>query len=93
MTIDCGQCIDATFTELALRSTYVADHDGRNIIDFLDRLRVIYYESDVGGLSHKPYKTAVAVESLYNYTNLKPNKPHRFKEELKVKDKSNLAII
>ena len=51
------------------------------------------YESDDGRLSHKPYKIAVAVKSLHNYSNLSPNNPHGFKEELKIKYKATLAIV
>ena len=67
--------------------------DNGNIITFFDRLKVICYESNDGGFSHKPYKIAVAVKSLHNYTNLKPDNPHGFKEELKVKYNTTLAIV
>ena len=93
MTIICRQFDDATLTKLALRSTYAADCDNGNINNFLNRLRVICYESNDGGLSHKPYKIAVAVKSLHNCTNPKPDNPHGFKEELKVKYETILAIV
>ena len=93
MTINCRQCDDATLTKLALGSLYAVDRDNGNIIKFLDRLKLICYESDDSGLSHKLYKVAVAVKSLYNYTNMKPDDPHRFKEELKVKYNTTMAII
>ena len=76
MTIICGQCNNATVTKLALRSTYAADCDDGKIINFFDRLKVICYESNDGGLSHKPYKITVAVKSLHNYINPKPDDPH-----------------
>ena len=93
MTIICGQCDNATLTELALGSTYAADRNDRNMISFLNRLRVICYENDDGGLSHKPYKIAIAVKPLHNYTNLKPGNPHGLIEELKVKYEATLAIV
>ena len=79
-------------TKLTLITNYVANHNARNLINFLQRLNVICYESNDGGLSHKPYKIAIAVKSLDNYSNPKPNNPHGFKEELKIKFKTTLAI-
>ena len=35
----------------------------------------------------------VAVKSLNNFTNAKPNDPHRFKEELKIKYDTVLAVV
>ena len=80
IAIICWQCDNATLTKLALRVNYVTNHDNENLINFLHRLKVICYESDDGGLSHKPYKIAVAVKLLHNYTNPKPSNPHGFKE-------------
>ena len=93
MTIICGQYNDVTLTKLALRTTYAFDCDNGNIINILHRLKFICYEIIDRGLSHKPYKIAVAVKSLHNYTNLKPDNPHGFKEELKVKYNATLAIV
>ena len=92
-TIICGQCNDETMTKLALRTNYIANCNARNLINFLQRLNVICYESDDSGLSHKPYKIAVAVKLLHNYSNPEPNNPHRFKEDLKIKYKATLAIV
>ena len=69
------------------------DCDNRNIINFLNRLKVICYESNDGGLFHKPYKISFAVKSLHNYTNPKPDNPHEFKEELKFKYDATLSIV
>ena len=88
-----GQCNDTTMTKLALGENYASNCNAGNLVNFLQRLIVICYESDDGGLSHKPYKIAVAVKSLHNYSNLKPNNPHRFKEELKVKYEATLAVV
>ena len=93
MTIICGQCSNASLSELALEANYATNCDDGNIINFLHRLEVICYESNNGGLSHKPYKIAVTVKVLHNYTNLKPSDPRGFKEELKVKYKATLAVI
>ena len=39
MTIICGQCNNATLTELALGANYATDYDDGNIISFLHRLK------------------------------------------------------
>ena len=75
-------------TELFLGTNCAANYDAETLINFLERLKVICYGSHDGGLSHKQYKIAVAVKSLHNYSNLKPNDPRRFKEELKIKYKA-----
>ena len=93
ITIICGQYNGTTMTKLALGTKYAANCDAGNLINFLQRSKVICYESNDGSLSHKPYKITIAVESLHNYTNSKPNNPHRFKEELKIKYESTLAIV
>ena len=66
-------------TELVPGIKYAADRNTGIFIKFLWRLKFICYESDDGGLSHKPYKIAVAVKSLHNYSNPKLNDPHGFK--------------
>ena len=79
-------------TEQALGTNYAANCDAGNLINFLQRFNVICYESDDGGLSHNPYKISVAVKSLHNDSNPKPNNPNGFKE-LKIKYKATLAIV
>ena len=56
-------------------------------------LWTVCYGSDDGGLSFKPYKNVVVVKSLNNFSNEKPNDPHGFKEELKIKYNAILAVI
>ena len=51
------------------------------------------YGSEDGGLSFKPYKNVVVVKSLNNFTNVKPNNPHGFKEDLKIKYDAALAVV
>ena len=41
----------------------------------------------------KPYKNVVVVKSLNNFSNAKPNDPHRFKEELKIKYDAIIAVV
>ena len=48
-------------------------------------MRTVCFGSDDGGLSYGPYKQVVAVKSMNNYTNKKPNEPHGFKEQVKIK--------
>ena len=53
----------------------------------------VCYGSNGGGLSFKPYENAVVVKSLTNFSNAKPNDPHGFKEELKIKYNAMLAFV
>jgi len=41
----------------------------------------------------KPYKNVVVAKILNNFSNAKPNDPHRFKEELKIKCDAVLAVV
>ena len=93
ITIIYGQCNAATKTKIVLCTTYKADHDAGNLINFLTKLRTICYKSNDGGLSYKPYKMNVVVKSLHNFSNSKPNDPNAFKEELKIKSDAILAIV
>ena len=93
MTIIYGQYNDATLTKLVLKPTYAGDCDNGNIIKFLDRIKLICYESKGRGSSHKPYKIAFAVKLLHNCTKPKPDDPHRIKAEVKVKYNAPLAIV
>ena len=93
MTIIFGQCNDATRTEIALGANYNTDCENRELINFLARLQTVYYGSDDGGLSFKPYKNVVVVKSLNNFSNAKSNDPYGFKEELKIKFDAVLAVV
>ena len=93
ITVIFEQYDDATRTKIALRTTYAADRDAGNVINFHKRLRTVCYESNDGGLSHKPYKIVVAVKLLHNFSNSKPSNPNAFKEELKIKHDATLAIV
>ena len=85
MTIIYGQCDDATRTEIALGTNYETICIDRELINFLEIIQTVCYGSDDGGLSFKPYKNVVVVKSFNNFSNAKPNDPHGFKEELKIK--------
>ena len=93
MTIIFGQCNDATRTKTALGANYKTDCENRELINFLTRLQTVCYGSDNRGLSFKPYKNVVVVKSLNNFSNAKPNDPHKFKEELKIKFDAELAVV
>ena len=93
ITIIFGQCNDTTRTKIALRTTYAADRDAGNVINFHKRLRTVCYESDDGGLPQKLYKMVVAVKSLHNFSNSKTNDPHALKEELKIEFGVVSAIV
>ena len=85
ITIIFGQCNDATRTKIALSTNYKTNRDNGNLIKFFSRLQTVCYKSDDSGLSYKPYKMVVAVNSIHNFSNSNPNDPHTFKEELKIK--------
>ena len=93
MTIVFEQCDNETRAEIALGPNYNTNCEDGELINFLTRLQTVCYGSDDGGLSFKPYKNVVAVKSLDNFSNAKPNDPHRFKEEPKIKFDAVLAII
>ena len=56
-------------------------------------MQTVCYRSDDGGLSSKPYKNVVVGNSLNNFSNVKPNDPHGFKEELKINYNAVLAVV
>ena len=69
------------------------DCQAGNIINFLKQLCTACYGSDNGGLSFKPYKQVVSVKSLNNFSDAKPNDPHGFKEEIKIKFDAVKAVV
>ena len=93
MTIIYGQCNNTTRTKIALETNYKIIRTNAELIRFLRLVRKVCYGSNDGGLSLKPYKNVVAVKLLNNFTNAKPNDPHGFKEELKIKYDAVLAVI
>ena len=93
MTIIYRQYDDTTRTKIALGGTCKIDCEAGNIINFLKRLHTCCYRSDDGGLSVKLYKQVMSVKSLNNFSNMKPHIPHGFKEELKIKYNSVLAVV
>ena len=93
MTIIYGQCDDATRTKIALSTNYETICADAELINFLAILQTVCYRSDNRGLSFKPYKNVVVVNSLKNFSNAKPNDPHGFKEELKIKYDAVLAVV
>ena len=42
MTIICGQCNDAIITKLSVRTNYAANCNAGNLINNLQRLKVLY---------------------------------------------------
>ena len=85
MTIVYRQCDNALQTEIALDPNYKTNCKDGNLINFLTRLQTVCYGSNNRGLSFKSYNNVMAVKPLNNFTNLKPNDPHGFKEDLKIK--------
>ena len=92
ITILFGQCDEVTKTEITLRATYAADRQAGSLIAFIERLRTVYFGSDDGGLSYRPYKQVVAIKLMNNYNNNEPNDPHGFKEQVKIKYEATKAI-
>ena len=64
MTLVYGQNDNVMLTKLALGTAYRVDYNKGNLIKFLNRLKVICYKSNDGGLLHKPYKVVVAVNYI-----------------------------
>ena len=93
MNIIYGQCNNATRTEITLGTNYETICEDGELMNFLTILRTVCYGSDNLGFSFKPYKNVVVVNSLKNFSNAKPNNPHGFKEELKIKYDAVLAAV
>ena len=93
MTLVCRQFDEATLTRLALGTTYEANQEVGNLVNFFERLQYICYQNNDGGLSYNLYKGVIATKSLLNFTNRRPNDPHGYKEELKIKYSTTTAII
>ena len=93
MTIIYGQCNDATRTEIALGTNYKTVRADGELINFLAILQTVCYGSDNVDLSFKPYKNVAVVKSLNNFSNAKPNDPHGFKEELRIKYNAIFAVL
>ena len=93
MTLIYGQCNKATLTKLAFRNTYKADYNNGNLVSFFNQLRVVCYKSNDDGLSYKPYKIVVVIKPLHNFTNSTQEVPHGYKEEVKVKYDTRMAIV
>ena len=85
MTLFCRQCNATTLTKLVLSSAYEVDHKEGNLINFLEQLQLICSQNDDSGLSYTPYKGVIATKFLLNFTNPRPDDPHEYKEELKIK--------
>ena len=87
-----GQCDEATKTKISLGATYTADYQAWNLIEFINRLRIVCFGGDDDGLSYGPYKQVVAIKLMNNYTNNKSYDPHGFKEQIKIKYEATKAI-
>ena len=88
----CRQCDEATKTKIALGETYAADRQTGRLIEFLKRLRTVYFGGDDSSVSYAPYKQVVAVKLLNNFSNNKPHDTHEIKEKVKIKYNSVKAI-
>ena len=80
-------------TEISLSTNYKTVRADGELINFLTILQTVCYGSNNGGSSFKPHKYVVVVKSLNNFSNTKPNDPHRVKEELKIKYNAVLAVV
>ena len=85
MTIIYRQCNEATKTKISLGRTYNTDCQDGNLIEFIKQVRIVCFRSDNRGLSFGPYKQAVSVKLMNNYSNNKLHDPHGFKEVIKTK--------
>ena len=87
------QCDKETKIEIALGGNYNADCQAGNLIKFLNRLRIVCFISNNGGLSFGTFKYVVAVKLMNNYSNNKPHGPHGFKEKFKIKYNTIKAVV
>ena len=93
MTLVCRYCNETILTKLALRTTYEINRNDGNLVNFLDRLGFVCYQSNDSGLSYTPYKGIIEVKLSFNFTNPRPEDPHGYKEELKVKHSATTPIV
>ena len=88
-----GQCDEATQTKITLGVNYKEDRNVGRLLAFIERMRTVCFGGDDGGLSYRPYKQVVAINSLNTYTKKEPQDPHGHKEQVKIKYKTTKAIV
>ena len=78
------QCEEAALTMLALITSYEANRNASNLVNFLDWLWFVCYLNNDSDLSYTHYKwVSIVIKLLYNFVNPKPEDQHRYKEDLK----------
>ena len=92
ITIIFGQCDEATKAKIALRTNYATERQAGRLIMYLNPLRTACFGSNNGGFSYRPYKQAISVKFMNNYSNNKPLNPRDFKEKVKIKYNAVKAI-
>ena len=80
--------LKATRTKITFKMNYKMDCQAGNIINFLKQVHTVDK-----GLSFKPYKQIISVKLLNNFSNIKPNDPYGFKEEIKINYNAVLVVI
>ena len=85
MTIIYGQYDKAAKTKTTLGETYKVYCQDRNLIKFLKQVHTVCIGSDNRRLYFVPYKQAVVVKLMNNYSNNKSHNFPGFKEEVKIK--------
>ena len=60
---------------------YAVNHKAGNIVDLFGQIQFICYQNDDNSLSYSPYKGkgVITTKLLFNFTNLRPENPHRYK--------------
>ena len=71
-----GQCDKARKTKTTLGTNYAANCQAGRLIEFLNQLHTVLFDSNDGGLSYAPYKQVLAMKSLKNFSKNKPHDPH-----------------
>ena len=92
-TILCGQCDEATQTDIALRDSYIGDRDEGRYLAFIERLRAICFGGNNGGILYPPYKQVVATKSWNTYTDNEVHNPNIFTEQVKIKYEAAKEIV
>lgn len=79
-------------TKLALGTTYEADCNAGNLVNFLDQIWFVCYQNNDNSLFYTPYKGVTAIKVLFCFVNHRLDDSQGYKEELKVKYSVTMTI-
>ena len=93
MTLVYGQYAKATLIKLVLGTTYEPNRNAVNLMNFLDQLQLVCYQNVDSGLSYNLYKEVIAIKSLHDSINPRPEDFYGYREVLKVKYSATTTIF